>query len=90
MQHKHTLGEADFTPCQYVLEGSWAGAESTSRIFTQALIEINFCLKDVISSSDDKAELIHFHAPQVLPADPPLLHSTPLVSTVLVYRGRLP
>jgi len=66
-----SLGEADSTPGQYVLERTWPGAVGTSWIFTQPLMEIARCWKDIICSPDDKADTFCFHAAQFLPADPP-------------------
>ncbi|CAM4530799.1 unnamed protein product [Leuciscus chuanchicus] len=52
-----TPGEADLSPCQYVLERSWAGAESTPCIFTQPLMEIiREDDVDKISKNDDEQQ----------------------------------
>jgi len=82
-----SLGEADSTPGQYVLERTWPGAVGTSWIFTQPLMEIARCWKDIICSPDDKADTFCFHAAQFLTADPP---SPPNESTVPVYQKKLP
>lgn len=84
-----TLGRAELTTLQYVLEGSWAGAESTPN-FTPPLMEVSWCWKDVISCSDDKAELLRFHAPQILPANPPHLHPISPCPLSLFTKGDWP
>lgn len=48
------LGEAGSTPCEYVTEGGWLGAQEAHRIFTKPVAEVGWCWKDIVSGFDGK------------------------------------
>ncbi len=64
--HKHTAMVSE-QPC-----------EDTPGIFTQPLIKIDWCWKDIICSSHGKAQSPRFYGPHTLPTDLLPLHTVPL------------
>ena len=93
MSRVMSLDEADLTPCENVFEGVWHRTKGTPWIFTQPLMKINLCWKDVECSSDDEAQSPRFHGPHILPAALSPLHtvsSCPLSLEIGIVEGRPP
>lgn len=63
------LCEAGLTPAQDVFESRWSWAEGTSWVLAIPLVEVFWRWEHNIGSSDDEADVVCLHFPELPPAE---------------------
>lgn len=86
------LGEVDFTPCDNMFEGGLHKTKGTHWLFTQPLMKINRCWRDVVCSIDAQwlTWMPWFNGPQCWSNSshcPTLLGSPWLCTTIFYHSG---